>query len=272
LVASLDVASGRPVVVANNLRPAVSGNAPVFRGVTPPSREPQPNGIVTAVEDREVTVNVGSLDGLVKGTELEIPGGHIVIATVFRDRARGRASAGTKVRANDPVQVPRTVHLTAVSHEVEALAASGNLDGARTLARNALAAGSSGETRPLLERLAALDYQAGAIDAAREHFEAAANNLYQPPAASPTEQATILNSLGALYLLRGDAASAVKPLTQAATFPNIDRELQAQISNNFGVLAEIQGDVAKARDAYSRAAALQTIAQANLNRLASLKK
>jgi hypothetical protein len=30
--------------------------------------------------------------------------------------------------------------------------------------------------------------------------------------------------------------------------------------------------MAKARDAYSRAAALETIAQANLNRLASLKK
>ena len=150
---------------------------------------------------------------------------------------------------------------------MNALAATGDLSQARELARKTLAAGSSGETRSLLEQLAALDYQAGAIDAAREHYEAAANNFYAPPAASPSEQAVTLNSLGALYLLRGDPDSAVKPLNQAAAQTAIDPDLRAQILNNLGVLSEMNGDLAKARDYYSRAHG-----QANLARLANLKR
>jgi Tfp pilus assembly protein PilF len=127
--------------------------------------------------------------------------------------------------------------------------------------------GSSGETRTLLERLASLDYQAGAIDAAREHFEAAANNFYAPPAANPSEQAATLNNLGALYLLRGDPQSAAKPLNQAASQTGTDPDLRSEILNNLGVLSEMNGDLAKARDYYSRAHA-----QVNLTRLANLKR
>jgi hypothetical protein len=264
ILPSLDAANDRPVLLAGELGPVPSHNTAAFRGSgAAANRQPQSSGIVTALADGEATLNLGSLDGLAKGSEL----GPIVITAVFRDHARGRIVKGGAIRVNDRVSVPPAMHLAAVSHEVDALAASGDLDQARALARNTLAAGSSGETRTLLERLAALDYQAGATDAAREHYEAAANNFYDPPAASPSEQAVTLNSLGALYLLRGDPRSAEKPLNQAVSQTAIDPGLHAQILNNLGVLSEMNGDLAKARDYYSRAQA-----QANLTRLANLKR
>jgi Flp pilus assembly protein TadD len=263
ILPSLEAANGRPVLLASELT-VRSSDAPVFRGSDAATkRQPQSTGIITALDAGVATVNLGSLDGLAKGTEL----GSIVITTVFRDHARGKIAKGAAIHVNDRVQVPRSVHLAAVLREVNALAATGDLSQARELARKTLAAGSSGETRSLLEQLAALDYQAGAIDAAREHYEAAANNFYAPPAASPSEQAVTLNSLGALYLLRGDPDSAVKPLNQAAAQTAIDPDLRAQILNNLGVLSEMNGDLAKARDYYSRAHG-----QANLARLANLKR
>jgi tetratricopeptide (TPR) repeat protein len=165
------------------------------------------------------------------------------------------------------------MHLAAIYEKVGALAATGDLTRARDLARNALSVGSSGESRALLERLAALDYQAGSANAAREHYEAAANNFDAPPTASPSEQAATLNSLGALYLLRGDLPSAEKSLNQAASRTAIHPDLRAQIFNNLGVLAEMRGDLVTARDDYSRAYAQRAstrernVAQANLSRL-----
>jgi Flp pilus assembly protein TadD len=262
ILPSLETVNDRPVLLASELRPAHSPNAGAFRGGSGPTRQPQSTGRIVALEAGEASVNLGSLDGLTKGIEL----GPIVITTVFRDHARGKIVNGSPIRINDPVRVPLSIHLTAVLHEVDALAATGDLSQARELARNTLSAGSAGETRMLLERLAALDYQAGATDAAREHYEAAANNFYAPPAASPSEQAATLNSLGALYLLRGDPASAEKPLNQAASETAIDPDLRAKIVNNLGVLSEMKGDLATARDDYSRARA-----QANLTRLRNLK-
>lgn len=281
IIPSLDAASGRPVLLASELRLTRSSGAPVFRGVTGItganmlSREPQAGGMITALEDGEATVNLGSLDGLTKGTELATPTGTIVVTTVFRDHARGTITSGA---VRDAVQVPVATHLAAVLHEVDALAFAGDVSAARELARKTLSAGSFAETRMLLERLAALDYQAGAIDAAREHFEAAANNLFAPPAASPSEQAATLNSLGALYLLAGEPESAVKPLNQAAAQTGIHSDLRAQILNNLGVLAEMRGDFAGAQADYRGASAEKTslrehnIAQANLARISNSKR
>jgi hypothetical protein len=266
LLPSFDETSGRPILLASELNPAKASDAPAFRGDAAPNHAPQTNGVVTALEGDEATLSLGLLDGLEKGTEI----GGIKITTVFRDHARGKVTGGASIHVNDHVQVPSSVHLAAVLNEVDALAASANLNQARILARNALAAGSSGETRQILEKLAALDYQAGAVDAAREHYESAANNFFDAPAASPAEQARTLNSLGALYLLRGDPASAVKPLNQAAAITAIDLDLRAQILNNLGVLAEMRGNVADARSHYEQASAHQNkIAQDNLTRLAS---
>ena len=271
ILPSLDAGSGRPVLLASELLPAQSSGAPVFRGDSAPNREPQTSGVVTALEDGEAMLDLGSLDGLEKGTEI----GGIVITTVFRDHSRGRVAASASVHVKDRIPVPSAMHVAAVSRELDALTAAGNISEARVFARTALAAGSSGETRAILARLAALDFQAGALDAAREHYESAANNFFETPAASPTEQARTLNSLGALYLMRGDIASAVKPLNQAAAITAIDPDLRAQILNNLGVLDEMRGNLNHARDQYSRAVSEKSsvsehqIAQDNLTRVAT---
>ena len=83
------------------------------------------------------------------------------------------------------------------------------------MARNSLSAASPGETRALLERLAALDYQAGEADTARERYEVAVNDFDQPPAAGPAERASTLASYGTLCLLHGDTQLARNLLGQA---------------------------------------------------------
>ena len=229
------------VLLTAELQPARLDNAPVFRGSDAVSRAPRSDGTVVSVEDGVATVNLGSLDGLVKGIELPVIRdrqiGRIAITTVFRDRARGDIVDGDAIRANDQVRVPNAPHLTAIRQQVDALAANGALETARDVARKALAAGSPGETRQLLERLAALDYQAGAPDAAREHYEVAVNNFDQPPAASSNEKASTLASYGALSLLAGDAQRANELLQKALTNAP-DAALRSQILHNIGVAGQ----------------------------------
>jgi len=259
------------ILLTADLQPVHLRNAPVFRGGDTASRPPKSDGTVLSIEDGIATVNLGSVDGLAKGTALLA--GRIVITTVFRDRARGKIAAGDAIHANDPVQVPNTAHLAAILQQVDALAAGGDLKAARDIARNALAGGSPGETRQLLERLAALDYQAGAPDAARDRYEVAINNLDQPPAASPTEQATTLASYGALLLLNGERERAGEML-QKALAKVADPVLRSQILNNLGAVQELRGDRDGAAGLYNQALAHstskadRTIEEANLARVA----
>ena len=217
------------VSLSSDLKPARSADAPLFRGGDAVSRAPKSEGVITSVEDGIATVNVGSIDGLAKGTVLPINGGHIVITTVFRDHARGQIVDGHAI-ANDPVRVPHSALIAAILQQADALAAGGNLNAAR----QALATDASGETRPLLERLAALDYQAGAPDAAREHYQAAVNNFDQPPAASAAERAATLANYGALALLNGDQPRA-KDLLKKALPLATDPTLRSQIVYNLGL-------------------------------------
>lgn len=201
----------RPTILLTaELQPAASPANPVFRGGESGRRAPKSEGKVIGIEDGIATVDLGSVDGIAKGQQI----GGILITTVFRDRARGTFRYNS-LHVNDLVRVPASIHLNAVLQEVNALAAGGNLTAARNMARSSLSAGSPGETRVLLERLAALDYQAGAADAARERYEVAVNNFDQPPAADPAERASTLASYGTLCLLHGDAQLARDLLRQA---------------------------------------------------------
>jgi tetratricopeptide (TPR) repeat protein len=198
------------IVLTAELRPSASPESPVFRGGATAGRAPKSEGKIIAIEDGVATMDLGSVDGIARGQEI----GGIRITTVFRDRARGEIR-GNSVRLNDPVRVPGSIHVKAILEEVNALAASGNLAAARDMARGSLSAGSPGETRALLERLAALDYQAGAADAARERYEVAVNNFDQPAAAGPAERASTLASYGTLCLLHGDLQLGRTLLRQA---------------------------------------------------------
>jgi tetratricopeptide (TPR) repeat protein len=237
------------ILLTRDLQPERSTPAPIFRGAEAPSRPPKSEGSIVSIEDGVATVNLGSIDGLAKGTELS---GRIVITTVFRDRARGKIVDPNGMQANDPVRVPTREHLNATLQYVEALAAGGDLKSARDVARNAIATGSPGETRQLLERLAALDYQAGASDAARDHYEVAVNNFDQPPAASSNEQAETLASYAALLLQSGDRDRAGE-LLQKALAKATDSVLRSQILNNLGAVAELGGDRAQAASYYNQA-------------------
>jgi hypothetical protein len=225
------------VVLSSDLKP-LAREAPVFRGADTASRPPKSDGTILSIEDGVATVNLGSIDGLAKGTELDAShgkqAGRIAITTVFRDRARGNVDSAA-IQANDPVRVPTSEHLGAILEEVNALAARGDLKAARDIARNTLGAGSPGETRALLEKLAALDYQAGAADEAREHYQVAVNNFDQAPAANPAERAATLANYGTLSLLNGDAGRA-RELLQKALPLAADPALSSQIVNNLALV------------------------------------
>jgi hypothetical protein len=262
------------ILLTEDLQPVPSHDALVFRGTVGATRAPKSDGVIVSIEDGVASINLGSIDGLVKGPELA--GGRIVVTTVFRDHARGTISTGAAMRAGDPVRVPPSAHLAAILQQVEALAAGGNLKAAHDIAQTALAGRTPGETRPLLERLAAIEYQSGAPSAARERYEVAVNNFAQPPAASSTEQASTLGSYGALCLLSGDLDQA-EDLFRKALAQSPVPALKAQILNNLGAVAEARADPGNAAGYYKQALAQtpskseRAVIEANLVRVNSSK-
>jgi hypothetical protein len=259
---------GPTILLTADLQAPGSASSPVFRGDDTAGRAPKSEGTVVSIEDGVATVNLGSVDGIAKGQQI----GGIAITTIFRDRARGNILEGAAIHVNDVVRVPTSTHLQAILEQVNALTAGGNLTAGRDLARQSIAAGSPGETRPLLERLAAIEYESGAPDAARERYEVAVNNFDQIPAAGPTERAATLASYGALALTRGDAQLAGNLLQKALPLAS-DPALRAEILNNLGTIAAGSLDQSKAADYYHKAlaqrssAADRAIIEANLGRL-----
>jgi hypothetical protein len=262
------------VLLTSDLQAAPSHDAPIFRGTNPTSRAPKSDGVIVSIEDGVATVNLGSIDGLEKGTQLQ--GGRIVVTTVFRDRARGTIPAEATMRVGDAIHVPSSVHLAAILQQVDALRAGGNLKAAHDIAQAALPGGTPGETRLLLERLAAIEYQTGATNAARERYEVAVDNFAQPPAASSTEQASTLASYGALCLLTGDLDRATDLLRKALAQSPVPA-LKAEILNNLGAVAEARADPVKAAGNYKQALAQTTskseraVIEANLARVNNTK-
>jgi hypothetical protein len=146
--------SSRPAraPVATNFGPPIflartANSGAVFRGPEEPSRPPRVTGAVTSIDDGQVNVDLGALDGLEKGAELEgvrdgKPIGRIKLTTVFRERARAEARPGLKLQVNDTILVPSEMHLRAVLDQIAACAARGDSDGARQIAAQATVAGN----------------------------------------------------------------------------------------------------------------------------------
>jgi len=250
--------AGQPILLASQLRRA-SGDTPIFRGSEPESRPPQSQGSILTIEEKLPTINLGSIDGLAKGSELRVlrdgqPIGRIVVTTVFRDRARGRIVEGQTVRAGDQVRTGDSVYLSAVLQQVDALAARGELKKAIDVAQKALT--QLGTNRQLLQRIAALEYQTGAFDAALQHYESAA-----------PQETEALNSLAVLYLMRGDYQRADALLSGKSDGESL---------NNRGVAAELHGDFQKAAQYYGEAlrtfdGASRKLVEKNLTRVKDLK-
>jgi len=145
--------SSRPVPapVAANFGPPIflaraADSGAVFRGPEAQSRPPRVAGAVTSVADGLVNIDLGSLDGLAKGAELEAVRdgktiGKIKLTTVFRERSRAEAPPRLKLQGNETILIPSAMHLRAVLDQIAACAARGDSDGARQIAATATVAG-----------------------------------------------------------------------------------------------------------------------------------
>ena len=134
--------SGSPIFLA-----AGADSNPVFRGAEPDSRSPRATGSVTSIADGLVSIDLGSLDGLSKGAEVDVfrdgrTVGRITLTTIFRDRARAEGARGLAVRVHDSVRVPRVASLRAALDQIAAFSARGDADGAKHMAESAAAGGN----------------------------------------------------------------------------------------------------------------------------------
>jgi hypothetical protein len=227
--------------------------APVFRSAEPASRSPQPTGSIVSIEDGLAAIDLGSLDGLAKGTELRVfrdeqfthPIGRLIVTTVFRERSRCRILAGTKIPVHSRVQAPSGVYLGALLQQVDALS---DRDSA---AARAMAVKAAEWARTANVSAAKLEYQTGALEAAEQHYQSVVDSLNSEPPASIQEQSAAFNNLAVLHLLRGDYDGAQAPLSEAVSKSLKTESMYGRSLNNLGVLAELRGDRRKAEELYA---------------------
>jgi hypothetical protein len=148
----LDLGSnaGQPVLLASGLH---SENAPVFRDGDPDSRAPQAAGVIVSIADGNANINLGSLDGLAKGSELQVfrgsdTVGRLQVTTVFRDRARASLILVKQLRPQDEVRVGGADHLNGLLQQVDAAFNRGDPDTAIKLAEEAVRWGESAAVPP----------------------------------------------------------------------------------------------------------------------------
>jgi len=209
--------AGQPVVLASGLSAA---NAPVFRGGEADSRAPQAAGSIISIEGGRADIDLGSLDGLTKGSELQVfrgtdSVGRLRVTTIFRDRARASVIEG-KQRPKDEVHVGSTDHLSALLQQVDTTFNRGDPDTAIKLAEDAVRWGES-------------------------------------VAVSPDAMAVSWNQLAVLHMLRGENGRAESLLLRAASAASKTDPVYGQVKNNLGVLAELRGDRDKAAAIYNDA-------------------
>ena len=251
---ALDAAAkpGQPLLLSHNLQ-AVATRTEVFRAAALYSRPPRRDGSIGSVVHGVVTLDLGSLDGVVKGGTLEVLRGggnaaRLQVTTVFRESARALAIEGM-VKKADLVQVPPAAFFDALLQQVDAFSDGGDLTAARATAQQAIAWAQENRIPAgnALERLGSLEYRGGQIDAAEKHYQAAVDSNVDAngvPAA--------LNALGVIRLLRGDSHAAAELFTRA--LPQAQNALDyASIANNLGVIDEMRGDRHGAKQHYADA-------------------
>ena len=182
----------QPVLLASGLH---QESAPVFRGGEPESRAPQAAGVIVSIEDGNGNIDLGSVDGLAKGSELQVfrgsdTVGRLQVTAVFRDRARAGAMEGQQLRPKDEVRVAAADHLNALLQQVDAAYNRGDPDTAIKLAEQAVRWGESAAVPPgamavSWNQLAVLQMLKGDYDGAESHL------LRASSATSPTDLFTV---------------------------------------------------------------------------------
>jgi hypothetical protein len=204
--------AAQPVILAARLDELAARPAAEFRAPADTSRSPKNAGVVVALEDGEAAIDIGSLDGVTKGSELSIfrgagrsrPIGRLTVTTVFRERARGRAASGS-VQVGDRIDVPAALQLSALLEQVLARLAAGDSKTAGSLATQAVAMStnaSDADSAEAMNELAAVlirerDYQAAETLLRRAQTGAAAATAVR-----------VTNNLAALAAMRGDVTTA----------------------------------------------------------------
>ncbi|HMF97096.1 MAG TPA: hypothetical protein VKE96_22515 [Vicinamibacterales bacterium] len=250
-------------------------------------RLPKEVGVVASVDGNEVEVDLGSLDGIRKGSTVQLfhasgtqPVATLLVTTAFREHARGETTSGA-VLAGDRAVVAGADSVTALMQQAAARTATGDLAGARQLAGLAVTRAESNDVsadvkRRALYQLGALDRAAGALDEATSHLRRAADALDQPPAAASRERADVLDELSAILIGRQDYAEAERVLHGA---PRSAGVVGVRIANNRAALAAMRGDRATAESLYRSALDLagtssaleaeRRVIRSNLDRLAT---
>ena len=282
----LQAGSAQPVLLAEGLLPAAPTANQVFRGGQPLARPPREIGAIVEIQDGLATINLGSADGLEKGSKVEIYRDTtlrnriavLTIDTVFRDHARGDA-VGIGLKIQCAARVSDRDHLEALLQYADDSAARGDSAGARRAAAQANEWASTAKVS-LTQRahaaglLAKLEFGANDRAAAETHSGEALELLSADANASADTVAQLQNNLAALAMLRGDYGAAQKVLDRNAVgFSN--RKLKAERFNNLGVLAEEQGNRSQAQAFYAQALELlsdgsadeRKTVEVNLNRV-----
>jgi tetratricopeptide (TPR) repeat protein len=267
---NLSAGSTQPVLLANDLQQSLDQQpGQVFRGEKESTRVPRQTGSVVLIEGGLATFNLGSIDGVAKGSEVEVftdqtfrqRVGRLSVATIFREQARAPLLS-MSIQPHYAVKISDSTHLTALLQQVDDLAAQGQATHAREIAEQSAHWAQSanltpGEKALSLERVAQLDFQAGAIDEAEARYRAALDLLNTGRKISSGVKISIQNDLASVAILRGDYDLAGKLLDQENT--SSDQKSEASRLNNLGVLAELHGNKQQAESLYAQA--LQSLGQ-----------
>lgn len=130
--------SAAPILLARN----ADSNAAGFRGAESESREPRDIGSIASIADGVATIDLGSVDGLSKDSEVDVIRdgqriGHIKLTTLFRDHSRGEIEGRASILVKDQVRVPPAAHLRAILDQIAAALARGETDRATSIAQQA---------------------------------------------------------------------------------------------------------------------------------------
>jgi hypothetical protein len=253
-----------PVILTARLEGVGGRSATGFRGAAADSRLPKSEGLVVSVDDGEATIDLGSVDGLEKGSVVDLfrgrgdanAAGSLTVARVFRERATGRAARAGSLQVGDRAALAPAVHVSALLDQVEARIASGDTQAALALAGRALSSAQSlgvpaDLQRRALAQLGTLEHRSGATGAAERHLRSAVDALDTAPAAEDAESAAVLNELGALFIERGRYAEADAVLRRAQ--PRAAGAVGVYVTNNLAALAAIRGDLGTAESEYRAA-------------------
>ncbi len=242
-----------PVVLSARLEDFATTPSSEFRSPHTVSRPPRTEGRVSlASQGADVVVPLGSLDGITQGSKLQIvrgssrePVGRLTITTVFREQSRGRVDPHATVRQGDVALVPSQVLVAALHQQMVALAAAGDIAGARQAATRALPlADQPGvaveDKRGVLALAGAIDRRAGQSADAVGHLRAAVDLLSTTPAVPAAVRAAVLNEFGAALLDVRRPAEAERVLAEAQQMSS--GSTTSRIENNRGAAAAQRGD------------------------------